>query len=224
MHASAPSLAAAIAAMEHYSAAKQSSLNQDQKATVHEILCRLQRLAAEVASLIDINNQLSDSDGLSTDFDASSDTLTVRGAEGMELSITLPRANPDVPIEMVQHAAAHSTRPDSNETAEVKDLRHRLETTLEAYYYNAHHILKLIQTLPGLKGFECREVTIVRNKLVEHAKSGSIYTFGYGSTGPLVKAFQRGEHREWNDEGLVPNTVKFARAIESTIQRALPAT
>ncbi|MGH8594396.1 MAG: hypothetical protein ACREV3_11215, partial [Gammaproteobacteria bacterium] len=70
------------------------------------------------------------------------------------------------------------------------------------YYYAVHRALKLVKMLPQLHNFACREITIIRNKLVEHAEATEPYSFGYGSTGPVVRPIHT-PGREWIDPGLL---------------------
>jgi hypothetical protein len=83
---------------------------------------------------------------------------------------------------------------------------------LEDYYHNAHRVLKLMKLLPGHGNFKCQEITVVRNKLVEHPAQGEPYSFGFGSSGPAVRPMHR-SGRPWRDEGLVPNTERFVEAL-----------
>jgi hypothetical protein len=92
------------------------------------------------------------------------------------------------------------------------------EGLLDDYYHNAHRVLKLMKSLPGQAGFSCREITIVRNKLVEHPEHGEPYSFGFGSTGPVVRPMHRAG-REWRDAGLVPNTESFVNDLARALNR-----
>jgi hypothetical protein len=59
----------------------------------------------------------------------------------------------------------------------------------------------------------------VRNNLIEHPdKQQLFYSFGFGSTGPRAMPIHKGEP-EWNDDGLVPNTIAFVAAIVDNIPR-----
>jgi hypothetical protein len=98
----------------------------------------------------------------------------------------------------------------------LASLRVELEGLLESYYQNAHQVQRLVTGLlkPKRKNkFECRPITMVRNGLVEHPRPELVYSFGYGTNGPVVRPIARGGKREWVDSGLVPNTEAFDKAL-----------
>ena len=91
---------------------------------------------------------------------------------------------------------------------------------MEDYYNNAHRVLKLVQKLPGLGGFSCKPITIVRNKLVAHEEPGDIYSFGFGTSGPTVRAMHK-LGRAWRDTGLVANTEAFVTRLSDAFDSAV---
>lgn len=76
-----------------------------------------------------------------------------------------------------------------------------------------------MKLLPNLKNSECREITIVRTKLVEHPEGTGSYSFGYGSGGPAVRPIHT-PGREWLDGGLILNTQRFIGALNEAIRNA----
>ena len=186
-----------------------------------EIRRRLGRLRVQAAELIDVNNRLeakyAEYGRAQHHIDPATNTLvfTYLGKE----MIRYRAADPNKPIQIVQQVgwssgyeagATPPAWPAADE--EVQKLRLVLEDKLESYYQNAHRVLKLFGRIPGTKKIECRPITLVRNKLIEHPKDGSLYSFGSGWAGPLVKPMFRGE-LEFHDEGLVPNTRAFVDVI-----------
>jgi len=208
-----PSFGPAIKALQKFRASHRQ-LSPAQQETVGEITQRLRRLDNEVGRLISLNNRFLKRRPLKTEFDPSTDTVTIRVGD-VEQKLKLKRANPAVPITTRPLAAGGVYKPDTA-TPEQMGLsnreRHEFEGLLEAYYNNAHRILKLVRTLPGFGNFECREITIVRNKLVEHPLAGDVYSFGFGTSGPVVRPLRKSD-REWVDDGLVPNTESFSRKL-----------
>ena len=181
--------------------------------TIDEIAHRVRRLESGVGQLMNLNDRLIERRVPQPAFDPETDIVTYRLGE-TEHKIRLKRADPNVPITMrgltvggaykagTNTAEGHPSDPDEAD----------LEALLESYYNNAHKVLDLVQSLPGLEIFKCREITIVRNKLLEHTRPGEVYSFGFGSTGPVMRPIH-GPDREWHDKGLVPNTESFARRL-----------
>lgn len=208
-----PSFGPAIKALQKFKAGP-SQLSPAQQETVAEITQRLRRLDNDVGRPIGLNNRFLKRSPLKTEFDPSTDTVTFRVGD-VEQKLKLKRANPAVPLTMRRLTAGGAYKSDSA-TPEQLGLsnreRHEFEGLLEEYYNNAHRILKLVRTLPDLSKFECREITIVRNKLVEHPLAGDVYSFGFGASGPVVRPMRKPD-REWIDDGLVPNTESFSRRL-----------
>jgi hypothetical protein len=89
----------------------------------------------------------------------------------------------------VSQAAGYSVGQGGPVSDRVQALRAALEEKLESFYYSAARIRDLVREIPELEKFDCREITIVRNKLIEHADLAESDTFGYGTNGPTVKPF-----------------------------------
>jgi len=170
-----------------------------------------------------MNNTLIEQRGLQIRFDPGTDTVTYRMGE-LEQSVRLNRADPEIPIGMGTVTVAGVYKPettvDQARGADVDELA--FEGLLEDYYHNAHRILKLVKSLPGFKNFQCREITMVRNKLVEHPKRGEVYSFGWGSSGPVVRPLHQ-QDREWIDRGLVSNTQALLGKLVEAFGRSLVA-
>lgn len=211
-----------IATVDRWTQCHVNISSTDRQAT-NEIQRRVERLQTSFARLTDINSRLMELAPLKTSFDASTDTL-VGSLGDLEVRLKLNRADPEVPIKFTKLTegvayAAGQVSVDSD--AELEALRAEMEGLLESYYYNAHRVLKLVQGLPGMRNFKCKEIVVVRNKLVEHADHGVFYSFGYGSTGPRVKPIGP-PGRQWNDEGLFFNTKQFLDALTTQVLRHIP--
>ena len=213
MNPEAPSLQPAIDAIQDFM--NKQALSEEAQEALREVMRRLERLSIEVKELIDINNRLLTASDMAikTEFDASTDTLVVR-AGGAELKIQLRRDDSNLPIKpnTLTEGEGYPAGAGEEIPLEEAQLRHELETKLEAFYYSAHRVLKLFGRTPALPKIKCMAITQVRNNLIEHPKDGTSYTFGTGSTGPRVKPMHKGDPA-WNDEGLVPNTRDFVDAI-----------
>ncbi len=199
-------------------ASRERAASQDELETMNEILQRLKRLDNQAGQLINANNSFIEHRAPRVEFDPATDTLTFE-AEGIEQKITLKRADPNKPIQ-IDHLAAGGGYKAGRITTQEETSQAELmfEGALEEYYQNAHRVLKLVKTLPGLTNFECREITIVRNKLVEHPAKGEPYSFGYGSTGPVIRPMHKPD-REWVDAGLVQNSDAFVTALTEAFKR-----
>jgi hypothetical protein len=212
-HAAKPDVCTAYKALVRYLDVHRGALTPEQIETGTEMKRRLKRLESEANRLIAINNVLLDESGSKVEFDQSADTLTFT-YKGSSRAIRINRAHPDKPITIpasVSSSGYVAGRP-SRESERVDELKSLMEQMLEGMYSNAFRITKLAQALTGSRKFECRKITVVRNKLVEHPEPGSIYSFGFGSNGPVVKPIHRGK-REWTDLGVVPNLEAFRDSL-----------
>ena len=210
----------ALRAVISFLARKSASFSQDQTRVGDELKRRLRRLEAECNRLVKINNTLMHAKLPRMSHDSTTDTLTMTVGD-ISHSIRLKRADPDVPVKVVQSVAigtyGHSEGPPRS-SPEIEDLKMLFESLLEQYYYNAFRITKLLQELTGRTKSHCAKITMVRNQLVEHPKDAADYTFGYGTQGPVVRPVKRGAPA-WNDAGLVPNTVALVRHVVSELAR-----
>lgn len=208
-----PTFKPALDAIVDFTESNSPKLTPSQNQTLLEVKRRLERLEVQVSTLMTINEKLILKEGFKTDFDPSTDTMTVSFG-GQEMKVKLRRADPNIPIKMrdLTRGSAYHAGNDDSVDEEEKKLRIELETELESYYQSAHKVLKLLGTIPGLSKIRSVPITRVRNNLIEHTPNGATYTFGVGSTGPRVKPMYQGE-LVFNDEGLLPNTQEFINSI-----------
>jgi len=219
-HARTPKIGSLLKAVSKYFESKASSLAATQNEAGAELKRRLRRLENDCNRLIKINNLLLDSQAAELSFDESSDSLFFT-YKGESVSIKLKRADPSVPISIPgpaftsgYPAGASKNEKDESDTEELKMV---MEQLLEHYYSNAFRITKLVQQTTNQRKYHCMPITMVRNKLVEHPNSGSLYSFGYGSNGPLVKPMHHGTN-EWTDAGLVPNTIELITSLNEVFE------
>jgi hypothetical protein len=219
-HARTPEFRSLLKAASKYFESKASNQTAKQNEASAELKRRLRRLENDCNRLIKINNLLLDSQAAELSFDESSDSL-VFTHRGESVSIKLNRADPSVPISIPGVAAtsgyvagAAKNEKDESDTEELKMV---MEQLLEHYYSNAFRITKLVQQTTNQKKYHCMPITMVRNKLVEHPDSGSLYSFGYGSNGPLVKPMHQGTN-EWTDAGLVANTTELVTSLKGVLK------
>jgi hypothetical protein len=213
MVAETPTVVPAIQAVIGYEQQHQSSLASEHREILLEIKRRLERLEVQAGELIDINNRMWAKQEFNLAFDSATDTITV-SVGGMQQSLTLKRADPNVPLQIRELTAGTGYHAGTSEAADEEEqrLRVELEQKLESYYQSAHRVLKLFGRVPGLAQIRCVAVSRVRNELIEHPSDGTLYSFGVGSTGPRVKPMYQGTPK-FNDEGLLPNTNAFVQAI-----------
>jgi hypothetical protein len=183
-----------------------------------EILRRFSRLKNGFSKLENINQHLMATSPQGHFVLENSDTLTLFNGLS-KFDVTLKRGNPLIPVtfEKVASGGVYVPQPttaDLNLTDD--DLKSELEDMLENYYYNAHRVLKLVKKLKGMKNFKCAEISIVRNKLIEHANDGELYSFGWGTEGPKIRPLRRA-NAEWKDEGLFKNTEQFLKALNDQL-------
>ena len=117
--------------------------------------------------------------------------------------------NPDPRVAGVSKALmlGHDEGRPPLESVEEQEMR--LDT--ELFYYVAHRFCVCLALLPELKGFQCKEVAIVRNQLLEHPEKASsgvlLPAFGYRSdVGPVIKGMRYSHQAEVHpDAGFIPN-------------------
>jgi hypothetical protein len=96
----------------------------------------------------------------------------------------------------------------------------------EAFYHSAWRIREIARGgMPKLSSFECKGVRTVRNHLIEHPEKQSksfAQSFLFdGGQGPLLKSQPGSESKEFQDQGLYPNTDEFITAFLGVLGRAL---
>jgi hypothetical protein len=220
-HATTPGIRSAYKTVVAYINSHSGVLTALQTQAATELKRRLGRLENECSSLIRLNNLLLDAEGMKISFDEATGVLSTT-MKGVTQSVTINRADPAIPVKVGQpvvvqaYHAGVETNPPTSEN--IDSVRQQLEQLIEGYYYNAFLITKLAKTITGRK-FEFREITIVRNKLVEHFEGVSIYSFGVGSGGPLVKPIQIAP-ATWNDAGLVHNTTTLVNSLNALFASA----
>ena len=114
-----------------------------------------------------------------------------------------------------------------------RDQRIQFELRLftEAFYYFAGRIRTIFHNkafpMPGMTRFDCRGVTIVRNKLLEHSEGRdaqvSMQSFACGGPqGPVLKAMRyTGQEDIFPDKGLYVNAAEFVAELEELLLREL---
>lgn len=211
--AEAPDLQPAINAVESYARRHADTLSPEHAQILLEICRRLERMRAQAVELIDINNRIWAKAAFTIRFDPETETIII-SVGGEEHALKLNRADPGVPIQMRSFAAGIAYHAGSSKAMDEEEARLRveLEEKLESYYQSAHRVLKLFGRIPALSKIRCTSISRVRNELIEHPDDGALYSFGVGSNGPTVKPMHRGTPR-FIDEGLVPNTEAFVKAI-----------
>jgi hypothetical protein len=217
-HAKSPDLRSAYKALVRYLEHHGSQLTPDQIEAGVESKRRLRRLESDANRLVRINNALLDEESLKLTFDEGSDTITF-SFKGTSQSIKLNRAHPDVPIKFGGATAvgAYVAGASDRDTPATDELKSLMEQMLEGVYNNAFRLTKLVAQITGRSKYHCENVTIVRNKLVEHPNPGALYSFGFSSNGPVVKPIYRGP-RDWVDAGLVPNLQALSESLVQVLR------
>jgi hypothetical protein len=193
---------------------RQAGKDTPDYAALTEISERLIGLDRTFTRLMSINSALS-AEMPRFELDPKTEQLRMVHGDRVLFETQLNRANPDVPVRQTSstHLMAYTSgAPVPGEPSARTELKRELAELVERYYYSAHRLLKVAQRLPGLKNVKCKEMILVRNKLVEHADHGDPYTFGVTPSGPRVRPVSVGI-RQWTDPGLLPNTESFVRAL-----------
>jgi hypothetical protein len=157
-------------------------------------------------------------------FDAKTGMLSFGG-----LNLKLKRANPKEDISLSGMSVAYTKDPNVKSaliSKELGRLQRELERNTVQYYYAAHRIIKICDYLPGLKGFRCSEISIVRNKLIEHPeKEGGIVldTFSYDMHGgPFIKGMRASSQSNvFPSKGWRYDSQKFVEKLTKKVELAL---
>lgn len=102
-----------------------------------------------------------------------------------------------------------------------------LELLTESFYYIAHRLIKILRKLPYFKGFECKAVSNVRNKLIEHADDETdpivLNTFNpLGSKGPIIKWIRLERQKNiFIDRGLYYNASTFLNKLDQRLTKII---
>ncbi|WP_310540370.1 hypothetical protein [Phenylobacterium sp.] len=102
-----------------------------------------------------------------------------------------------------------------------------MELLTEQFYLIAFRAGRIIESLPGMKGFGAVGVRNVRNQLIEHndGTDSLVFNGGFafgGSQGPVVAAVRTDQQPgHWQDAGLFLNAQEFARALTERINSCL---
>ena len=198
----------AYKATVHYIDIRLLEFTLEQKDVADELKRRIMRLENDYNRLIHINNLLCEAELPKSHFDETTGIITAT-YKGATSSFRLISANPNTPVKAVGRFGTGAYTPNDIDkmigSEELDNLKMDMEQLLENFYNNAFRTTKLIQVLTGKTKYHCSEITMVRNRLIEHPEIGSIYSFGFSTNGPVVKPIQRGE-KTWVDNGLIPNT------------------
>ncbi len=142
-------------------------------------------------------------------------------------SLTLKRANPNVPIKLDNTTVGYSRNEGSMFSTEVSRKKERkLERLSFEFYRTADRISHITEKLPALKSFQCKTFRIIRNKLIEHpeGKDSEITydSFAYSkSEGPYIKGSRIGKHTQFMDKGFKSNSLEFITNLTISIKKAL---
>lgn len=205
----------AISAISKYLDSHFNKLTPELLEAGAEIKRRIRRMENDANRLIKINNSLIQSEMPDVKFDPATDTLSIRRGD-QTTSIKLNRADPKKPISIAGSAATGAYKAGS-----LKAKSYRLQLTNSKWSWsrcsntttsNAFRITKLVQQVSGRKKYHCLPITSVRNKLIEHPATGSIYSFGFGTRGPTIKPISRG-NKDWTDSGLISNTEALLNSL-----------
>lgn len=195
--------------------------------TLREIATRVSNLGQLYSNLMRLNDRYIEIDPLRSEtvFDEQSGIMSIKLNGDLIHSLTLKRADPSIPVKLVNSSSFSSFVAMQDEEGEVQSVRDEIAKEIEIFYYNANKLLDLVEK--GLLKKNRKQfigVSMVRNKLIEHTEDGDIYSFGVSKEfGPTVKPQKLVSRREKpNDMGLVKNTIELLSLIESRMRKLLP--
>lgn len=197
-----------------------SSTSAGNANTLKEIHLRLDTLGNQYFSLMELNVKFlrSTPQRREIQFDEEAGILTV-AAGGNAFSIKFNRAEPSVPVKLAGMTSMSGFVPQPSlggSTVKHEAIKRELGVELENFYSNASKLWDLVEkSLCEKNKSKFIGVKMVRNKLIEHAEHGDIYSFGASETaGPTVKPIQKASKKDkWHDQGLIKNTEELLSEI-----------
>lgn len=145
-----------------------------------------------------------------------------------DIKLELKRQDPAQKITMTNLGVGYIKSPleDSFSSLSLQDSQKELERCTIQYYQIAHRIIKICQLMPHLRGFKCNEITLVRNKLIEHPeKEGGVVldTFTYDTNnGPTIKGMRYSyQSKIFPSKGLRHDSFEFIRRLTERLNTAL---
>ena len=122
----------------------------------------------------------------------------------------------------VAHSASTINIPLGTPNDRADPEENALREDAEAFYRHCHRLLKVLKQLPGLGSVECREISIVRNQLLEHPEGQgtpiTLPSFGYGTAGPTIKPIQANQQAGVHqDAGLFHNAATLLGALRRVL-------
>ncbi len=217
-----PSYEEVITLLVEYFKSYENRLNGNQISSINEVKRRLSRLDKLSEELINLNNQLiTTNEFFNLNFDPINGFIV--NIDGKEHLVKLKRKDPNVPIHMVGQVAlsGYSANNKEIESEDDSEIKNEFEEKIESFYQTAHRVLKIVKILPGIVNFKCKEITITRNKLIEHTEERHIYSFGFGSYGPVLKPERPKNEDEFRDQGFTKNSQAFIDSLTIKLKEAI---
>lgn len=153
-------------------------------------------------------------------FDTTTDTMTFG-----KITLKLNRADENVPISVGNVTQAFSLSNngllDNKDYCRLKEI----DYLLKSFYHEACRIIEISKKLPHFNKVKCKVVTIVRNKLIEHAgtkdKDANV-TFDSItlslSEGPTIKGLRKNQQQAFKSKGFNSDFSIFMTALEKSLE------
>lgn len=114
-------------------------------------------------------------------------------------------------------------KPFKGSTSGLPKSSFELQLYAEVFYYVAWRLIKMLNVhIPGFRSFECAEIRLVRNNLLEHPeKGGHIYVNTFisgGKSGPSIKGVRpEYQAKVFVDKGFYYNVGEFLEKMKTKL-------
>lgn len=206
-------------------------INEFKVKTAHRLEEKDNDLLEEISSKLDgilllkdritkLNQEFLKKNNFSMKFDTTTDTMTFG-----KITLKLNRADENVPISVGNVTQAFSLSNngllDNKDYCRLKEI----DYLLKSFYHEACRIIEISKKLPHFNKVKCKEVTIVRNKLIEHAgtkdKDANV-TFDSItlslSEGPTIKGLRKNQQQAFKSKGFNSDFSIFMTALEKSLE------
>ena len=183
------------------------SSDSREAAIIFEVRRRIERLERTYEQIKPINKEIMNG-GLGSYIDPATNDMVLQTT--IAGTIRVPMQDKGKKFEAKTLSMGYSaSSPDWLQDSH-KILKMDMEILVEAFYYNAHRVVRLVSQLSSVSKIRKIGVLDVRNNLIEHDELGSYFTYGASEDGPIVKAMKNSVRTDSpSDQGLYKNLAEL---------------
>ncbi len=200
-------------------------LNDSQKHFVDEAISRLKRAKGQYPKIMELNNVLlKENTGLAEirSFMSDEKLITVlqdSSKNDPELAKFLKKTGGKLILQKHMEGSSYDMSAlDTQSNPQSEELK-KLHLSAEEFYENLWLVIQKLTQVPLFNNYLPKGVRDVRNHLIVHTeKSGAcIFSFGFTTSGPLIRPIKPTGVKAPNDNGFDPNILEFLNGIISKL-------